>query len=108
MNTANAGADALSRLHVALIGYGEVGRILGRALRLHGLASLSTSTACSTIPTRHEVIRQCGRDDGVEPAATAAMAVADADLVICAVTADQTSAAAQSVTRVASGASMST
>ena len=97
MNTANAGANALSRLHVALIGYGEVGRILGCALRAHGLASLSTFDRLFDDAARQDAIRQRARKDGVAPAATAAMAVADADLVICAVTADQTSAAAQSV-----------
>jgi glutamyl-tRNA reductase len=42
MNTAPADTGALSRLRVALIGYGEVGRILARELRARGLASLST------------------------------------------------------------------
>lgn len=97
MNTANASADALSRLHIALVGYGEVGRILGCALRTHRIASLSTFDRLFDDPARQEAIRQRARDDGVEPRATTAMAVADADLVICAVTADQTSAAARSV-----------
>jgi 3-hydroxyisobutyrate dehydrogenase-like beta-hydroxyacid dehydrogenase len=96
MNIPNAGAEALSRLRVALIGYGEVGRILGCALRVHGLASLSTFDRLFDDPARRDAIRQRARDDGVEPSTTAAMAVADADLVICAVTADQTSAAARS------------
>jgi len=89
--------DDLSRLRVALIGYGEVGRILGCALHARGLASLSTFDRLFDDPARREAMRQRARDDGVLPAATAATAVADADLVLCAVTADQTSAAAQSV-----------
>jgi 3-hydroxyisobutyrate dehydrogenase-like beta-hydroxyacid dehydrogenase len=98
MSDAPAGADATSGLRVALIGYGEVGRILGRALRAHGLTSLSTFDRLFDDPARREAILQRARDDGVKPVATAAKAVADADLVICAVTADQTFAAAQSVT----------
>jgi 3-hydroxyisobutyrate dehydrogenase-like beta-hydroxyacid dehydrogenase len=97
MSAAPAGTDAISHLRVALIGYGEVGRILGCALRVHGLASLSTFDRLFDDPARRDAILQRARDDGVTPAATAAEAVADAELVICAVTADQTSAAAQSV-----------
>jgi 3-hydroxyisobutyrate dehydrogenase-like beta-hydroxyacid dehydrogenase len=98
MTAAAEGTGDLSRLRVALIGYGEVGRILGCALRAHGLASLSTFDRLFDDPARRDAMRQRARDDGVLPAATAATAVADADLVICAVTADQTSAATQSVT----------
>jgi 3-hydroxyisobutyrate dehydrogenase-like beta-hydroxyacid dehydrogenase len=98
MTAAPEGTDDLSRLRVALIGYGEVGRILGCALRARGLASLSTFDRLFDDPARRDAMRQRARDDGVLPAVTAVTAVADADLVICAVTADQTSAAAQSVT----------
>ena len=97
MNAAPEGTHDLSHLRVALIGYGEVGRILGLALRECGLASLSTFDRLFDDPARREAMRQRARDDGVLPAATTATAVAEADLVICAVTADQTSAAAQSV-----------
>jgi len=97
MTAAPEGTDDLSQLRVALIGYGEVGRILGCALRARGLASLSTFDRLFDVPARRDAMRQRARDDGVLPAATATTAVADADLVICAVTADQTSAAAQSV-----------
>jgi len=97
MTAAPERADDLSRLRVALIGYGEVGRVLGCALRDHGLASLSTFDRLFDDPTRRDAMRQRARDDGVLPAATAATAVADADLVICAVTADQTTIAARSV-----------
>jgi 3-hydroxyisobutyrate dehydrogenase-like beta-hydroxyacid dehydrogenase len=98
MTAAPEGTTDLSRLRVALIGYGEVGRILGCALRARGLASLSTFDRLFDDPARRDAMLRRARDDGVLPAATAATAVADADLVICAVTADQTSAAAQSVT----------
>ena len=96
MNGAHVGTDALSRLRVALIGYGEVGRILGRALRPQGLAGLATFDRLFDDPERRDAMRQRAIDDGVEPAASTATAVAKADLVVCAVTADQTSAAAQS------------
>ena len=98
MTAAHVDAEALSRLRVALIGYGEVGRILGCALRSHRPAALATFDRLFDDPARRDAIRQRARDDGVEPTATAVMAVADADLVISAVTADQTSAAARSVT----------
>jgi 3-hydroxyisobutyrate dehydrogenase-like beta-hydroxyacid dehydrogenase len=93
-----AGAEEFARLRVALIGYGEVGRILGCALRARGLSSLSTFDRLFDDTARRDAMRQRAQDDGVLPAASAATAVTDADLVICAVTADQTSAAAQSVT----------
>jgi len=98
MTAAPEGTGDLSRLRVALVGYGEVGRILGCALRASGLNSLSTFDRLFDDPARRDEMRQRASDDGVLPAATAATAVADADLVICAVTADQTSVAAQSVT----------
>jgi len=98
MTAAPEGTGDLSRLRVALVGYGEVGRILGCALRARGLNSLSTFDRLFDDPAHRDEMRQRASDDGVLPAATAATAVADADLVICAVTADQTSVAAQSVT----------
>jgi hypothetical protein len=64
MNTANAGADVLSHLHIALIGYGEVGRILGCALHAHGTASLSTFDRLFDDAARQDAIRQRARDDG--------------------------------------------
>ena len=96
MKAADAGAEGLSRVRVALIGYGEVGRVLGRALRPLGLASLATFDRLFDDPARRDVMRQRAIDDGVLPATSSAMAVAQADLVVCAVTADQTSAAALS------------
>jgi 3-hydroxyisobutyrate dehydrogenase-like beta-hydroxyacid dehydrogenase len=96
MNGAHVGTDEISHLRVALIGYGEVGRILGRALRPQGLASLSTFDRLFDDPERRDAMRQRAIDDDVEPAESTATAVAQADLVVCAVTADQTSAAAQS------------
>jgi len=97
MTAVPEGTHDLSRLRVALIGYGEVGRILGCALRARGLASLSTFDRLFDDRARREAMLQRARDDGVLPAATAAAAVAEADLIVCAVTADQTSVAANSV-----------
>jgi 3-hydroxyisobutyrate dehydrogenase-like beta-hydroxyacid dehydrogenase len=84
-------------MRVALIGYGEVGGTLGRALRAHDLKSLRTYDRLFEDAARREAIRRRAADDGVEPAASAAAAVSEADLVVSAVTADQTQAAARSV-----------
>jgi 3-hydroxyisobutyrate dehydrogenase-like beta-hydroxyacid dehydrogenase len=80
-------------LRVALIGYGEVGSVLARDLRKVGVASLRA------YDKRFEdaAFRQRCADDGVEASPSAAAAVADADLIVCAVTASQTLAAARSV-----------
>lgn len=97
MTGAAASPRALREVRVALIGYGEVGGIFGRALRAHGLASLRTYDRLFDDPARRDAIRQRAVDDGVEPAQSAAAAVADAELVVSAVTADQTAVAARSV-----------
>lgn len=105
MNTrepvANAGtpvdAPALRSLHVALIGYGEVGGILGRALRAHSLAAIRAYDTLFDDPSRSDAIERRALDDGVAAAASAEAAVRDADLVICAVTAASTTLAAHAV-----------
>lgn len=84
-------------LRVALIGYGEVGGVLGRELRARNLKSLRAYDRLFDDASRREALRRRSSDDGVEAAASAAAAVSDADLVVSAVTADQTLAAAQSV-----------
>jgi 3-hydroxyisobutyrate dehydrogenase-like beta-hydroxyacid dehydrogenase len=89
--------NEIGSLRVTLIGYGEVGGILGRALRAHGLASLRAYDRLFDDPQRSEEIRRRCLEDGVEPAASAADSVAGADLVVSAVTASQTRVAAQSV-----------
>jgi 3-hydroxyisobutyrate dehydrogenase-like beta-hydroxyacid dehydrogenase len=79
---------------IALIGLGEVGRILAEDLRSKG-ASLSAFdvkfTEGSSTPSVNALAT------GIGPAASAVEAVAEADLIISAVTAAQTLAAAQSV-----------
>ena len=89
----------MRELRVALIGYGEVGGILGRALRDHGLKSLRAYDRLFDDPGRANVILQRCRDDGVDPMPTSADATADADLILCAVTADQTSVAAEAAAK---------
>jgi 3-hydroxyisobutyrate dehydrogenase-like beta-hydroxyacid dehydrogenase len=79
---------------VALIGFGEVGRILGEDLsaRHVGLSAFDLKFADgSSGPS------EAARDTGVWAAASAREAIAGCDLVISAVTAAQTLAAAQSV-----------
>jgi 3-hydroxyisobutyrate dehydrogenase-like beta-hydroxyacid dehydrogenase len=87
----------LSALRVALIGYGEVGGILGRALSAQGLGALRTYDRLLDDPERRDAMRQRAVDDGVEPAATAVAAANDAGLIVSAVTAAEAYAAAQSV-----------
>src|SRR5664279_392045 len=94
MSETPSGGPALHELRVALIGFGEVGGILGRALRSQGLQSLRTYDRLFDDSARRDKIRQRCVDDGVEPVPTSIDATADADLVLCAVTADQTSVAA--------------
>jgi 3-hydroxyisobutyrate dehydrogenase-like beta-hydroxyacid dehydrogenase len=88
---------ALSQLRIAQLGYGEVGSIFGRALRKLGPASLLAYDRLFDDGERKGALWQRSIGDGVEPASSPAAAVAGAELVICAVTADQTLAAAGSV-----------
>ena len=81
-------------LRVALIGYGEVGGILARALRERGIAALTTYDRLFDDPVRRDAMLARTRADGVVAAPDSTTAVRDADLVLCAVTADQTRVAA--------------
>jgi 3-hydroxyisobutyrate dehydrogenase-like beta-hydroxyacid dehydrogenase len=79
---------------IALIGFGEVGRILGEDLSAHvGLSAFDLKFA-----DRASTPSQTAKEAGVWAAPSAKEAVAGCDLVISAVTAAQTLAAAQSVT----------
>ena len=76
-----------------LVGYGEVGRILAEDLRAAGASDLATwdlkfETADG------DALKTQARDHGVRVTASLAALVADADLVISAVTASQTLAVA--------------
>jgi 3-hydroxyisobutyrate dehydrogenase-like beta-hydroxyacid dehydrogenase len=107
MSAAGAAPSAAdsAEVRIALIGYGEVGGILGRALAALDSHSSQTATraALRTFdrlfddPACADGIRQRAVADGVEPAASAGDAVAGADLILSAVTADQTMAATKSV-----------
>ena len=85
MNTTNT-----QSLRIALIGYGEVGGIFGAAV-----APKSQAVTAFDIRTT-DAMRERAAKDRVRLAATAADAVADADLVISAVTASATRDAAAS------------
>jgi len=80
-------------MHVALIGYGEVGRILAEHLRATGHAVFAFDIGLSR---KNDPSRVHARAHGVELATSPAEAVAAADLVISAVTPESTVAAAES------------
>ena len=80
-------------MHIALIGYGEVGRILGEDLRAQGHAVSSFDVLVSQ--PGHAPLLEHARAHGVGWCASVQEAVASAQLIICAVTASQAVAAAQ-------------
>jgi 3-hydroxyisobutyrate dehydrogenase-like beta-hydroxyacid dehydrogenase len=79
---------------VALVGYGEVGRILAEDLRAQGVAV--TAFDLKLVGETGNAMREHAARHGVVLAATHADAVRDADLVISAVTASQAVPVAQS------------
>jgi 3-hydroxyisobutyrate dehydrogenase-like beta-hydroxyacid dehydrogenase len=83
----------VSTINVAMIGYGEVGGILGRALRARGVASVRMYDRLLDDPKRGAAIADRARGDGIVASPTAAEAVRDAHLVVSAVTASQARAA---------------
>jgi len=85
----------MTSARITLVGYGEVGRTLGRALQPQGPSALRAYDIHLDDPKRRDAMVQRVREDGVVPIAPAPAAVENADLVICAVTADQTLAAAR-------------
>jgi len=95
--TAAVDAAALRRLRVAIIGYGEVGGIIGRALRAHPLASIRTYDRLFDDPARRDALHRRARDDGIDAVSSAIAAVRRADLVFSAVTAAETLTAARAV-----------
>lgn len=82
------------RWRIGLIGYGEVGRILAEDLRARGLA-VSAYDVKLAQPEAAAALRAHAADHGVRLAESHADAAAGADLVISAVTASQTVAAAR-------------
>jgi 3-hydroxyisobutyrate dehydrogenase-like beta-hydroxyacid dehydrogenase len=88
--------QGIGRLRIALVGYGEVGGILGAALAKAG----ANVTAYDILASDAAWLAGArSRTDGVRVATSNEEAVADADLVISAVTAAQTSTAAAQIAR---------
>jgi 3-hydroxyisobutyrate dehydrogenase-like beta-hydroxyacid dehydrogenase len=87
----------VAALRIALIGYGEVGRIFGKALRERGVAQVTAFDILGDDPLRGAQMREASARDGVVLAPSAADAVHGADLVLSAVTASATRTAAASV-----------
>jgi 3-hydroxyisobutyrate dehydrogenase-like beta-hydroxyacid dehydrogenase len=83
-------------LRIALIGYGEVGRIFGEALATRGVARVTAYDILLDQPSRTDEMRNQAMRDNVRLAPSAASAVAEADIVISAVTASGTRDAAAS------------
>ncbi|WP_395704264.1 DUF1932 domain-containing protein [Aquabacterium sp.] len=81
------------RWHVALIGYGEVGRILAEDLRAQGVAVSAHDLKLAD--ERGQALREHAAAHGVALAASHAATVREADLVVSAVTASQAVAVAE-------------
>lgn len=79
--------------HVALIGYGEVGRILAEDLRAQGVAVVAHDLKLAD--ERGNPLREHAAGLGVALATSHAAAVREADLVVSAVTASQAVAVAE-------------
>ena len=82
-------------MHIALIGYGEVGRILAEDLRAQGVAVCAYDLKLGS--DHGQPLREHAAAHGVVIAASHAPAVHGADLVVCAVTASQAVAVAQAM-----------
>jgi 3-hydroxyisobutyrate dehydrogenase-like beta-hydroxyacid dehydrogenase len=78
-------------MHIALIGYGEVGRILAEDMRVRGTSLAVFDLVLAT----DAAMRSHARQHDVRPADSHAAAVRDAELVISAVTASQAVAVAR-------------
>lgn len=86
--------DEVAQLRVGLVGYGEVGRIFGAALAQAGVARVGAFDVLVTDVSWAANARACAAHDHVALAASPRDAVADCRLVISAVTAARTLAAA--------------
>jgi 3-hydroxyisobutyrate dehydrogenase-like beta-hydroxyacid dehydrogenase len=76
-----------SKLKIGLVGYGEVGKILARALRDQGLAWVGAWDVLFSDPSQGAAMKGRAREDGVEACSSLAALLARADIVISAVTA---------------------
>ncbi len=81
-------------LHIALIGYGEVGQLFGREF-VAKEAAVSAYDLKGDDPLGREPLAKTAAEDGVQLAGSPAGAIAGAEIVISAVTADQAVAAAR-------------
>jgi len=81
-------------MRIALIGYGEVGRILAEDLRAHGDSVAAFDLKLGSEPDT--VLRTHAAQHGVVLADSHVAAVRDAELVVCAVTASQAVAVSRS------------
>jgi hypothetical protein len=86
-------------LCVALIGYGEVGAILGRALVERGVARVAAYDIVIDDPLGGHAMRAAAERDGVTLATTNAEAIGGASLILCAVTASSALDAARESAR---------
>jgi 3-hydroxyisobutyrate dehydrogenase len=91
------GTPMIETLRIALVGYGEVGGIFGAALAQAGVEEVRAFDILAADAVW--LARARSRDERVAVTSTSEQAVADADLVISAVTAAQTQAAAQEIAR---------
>ena len=82
------------QLRVGLVGYGEVGRILAEDLRLRGVARIGAYDLKLGTTQEGPLVAHAAQH-GVHLSASHEALAADADLVICAVTASQTVAVAE-------------
>jgi 3-hydroxyisobutyrate dehydrogenase-like beta-hydroxyacid dehydrogenase len=90
-------AAEMGNWRIALIGYGEVGRIFGQALVARGVASVTAYDILLDDPSSGCEMRDRAVCDGVQLATSTASAVAECDLVISAVTASAARDAAASI-----------
>ena len=90
-------SSEISGLGVALIGYGEVGRIFAAALAKAGVGEVTAFDVLITDAPWAAEARARARQDGVTLASSTTEAVAKADLVLSAVTAAATATAAEQV-----------
>src|SRR5688572_24381560 len=87
----------LAALRVAIVGYGEVGRILGAALAAAGVHEVIAFDELIIDARWHESARARASRDNVQLARTNRDATATAHLVVCAVTAASTAAASEEI-----------
>ena len=87
-------APDVASVRVALVGYGEVGGILGAALVRRGVGAVHAYDVAMHDPARRAGMLERARTDRVRACDSSAAAVGDADLVISAVTASATRDAA--------------